>query len=47
MILFLLTVSVGIAVDISARAGGLIVLWVFAGAFFALSPYMEPNRGAI
>jgi hypothetical protein len=44
MLLFLLTVIIGIAVDISVRAGGLLVPWVFAVAFFTLSPYMERNR---
>ena len=44
VLLFLLTVSIGIAVDISVRAGGLLVPWVFAVAFFTFSPYMERNR---
>ena len=41
MIGFLLIIGLGIAIDIATRAGGFIVLWVFAGAFFALLPYMD------
>ena len=41
MIGFLLIIGLGTAIDIAARAGGFIVLWVFAGAFFALLPYMD------
>jgi hypothetical protein len=38
---FLLIISLGIAMDIAARGQGFIVLWVFAGAFFVLLPYMD------
>jgi hypothetical protein len=45
MILFLVAVSVGIGVDVSVRAGGLVVAWVFGVAFLFLVPYMEPANG--
>jgi hypothetical protein len=41
MIGFLLIISLGIGIDMAARGHGFIVLWVFAGAFFVLSPYMD------
>ena len=36
IIVFLLIVGVGTAIDVSTRGSGLVVLWIFAVAFFAL-----------
>ena len=41
MIGFLLIIGLGVAIDVALRGQGLIVLWVFAGAFLVLSPYMD------
>jgi hypothetical protein len=41
IVVFLLIVSAGIAIDVGTRGNGLFVLWVFAGAFFALVWYLD------
>src|SRR4029077_3956079 len=35
--LFLLTIGIGTAIDVSARGNGFIILWIFALAFFAFA----------
>jgi hypothetical protein len=37
---FLIVVSLGIAIDVTVRGQGFVALWVFAGAFVVLAAHL-------
>lgn len=41
VVVFLLVVALGIAIDVTARGSGLIALWVFVGAFVAFVTHLQ------